>query len=315
MLLDALERRGTLQETALELRLSRSAVSKSLGEVEAAAGCALFQRSRRGLKPNAIGLIYLRGARRMLSDLEATVTDASLAQRSDAALLRVGAPPFLGATLVPAIVASVVSTLPGLQMRLLQVPFPQLAEALHGGSLDCLLTSLTAELIRPEIKRDLHIEPLYVEHNRILAPRIVPWTRKRSWRLEELATARWVMLPRAMALRQALDRAFLDAGCIPPEPVVETNGVFSHGALAAAAKALVLLQEPLASRALAAGGLVALKVEPVPGMGPIALVTRRGGSPSPALESFQAAARKLALQPGAAIRPAAQKSRSMRAAP
>jgi DNA-binding transcriptional LysR family regulator len=79
-LLEALHRCGTILEAAQQLKLSRSAVSKSLGEIEAAAGCAQFERSRRGLKANAIGLVYLRGARRMLNDLEASVADASLAR-------------------------------------------------------------------------------------------------------------------------------------------------------------------------------------------------------------------------------------------
>jgi len=294
MLLDVLDRCGTVQQTAETLKLSRSAVSKSLREIESAAGGTLFERNRRGLKPNAVGAVFVRGARRMLNDLEATAADASLAGQADGALLRAGAPPFLGATLVATVVERTMAELPGLRLQLMQAPFPQLVDALYESRLDCLLTSLTAEVIRPEISRDLRIERLYLEHNRILAPREAPWTGKRTWNLDELAETRWVMLPKPLALRQALDRAFLDAGCIPPEPVIETTGVFSHGALAAAAHALVLLQEPLASQALKGGRLVALKVEPVPGMGPIAFITRRRQHAPPALAVFRAAAMTLA---------------------
>jgi len=303
LLLEALHRCGTIQEAAQQLKLSRSAVSKSLGEIESAAGSALFERSRRGLRANAIGLIYLRGARRMLNDLEASVADASLARDPEAALLRVGAPPFLAATLLPAVVKRVLTTLPGLQLRLLQAPFAQLAQALHDASLDCLLTSLTSEMVQPDSKRGLHIEPLYMGHNRVLAPRTAPWTRRHSWRIEELAAARWVMLPRGMGLRQSLENAFLQAGCIPPEPVVETSGVFSHAALAEAVNALVLLQEPLATIALKAGRMVSLNVEPVPGLGPITLVTRKGGRPSPAVDALRTAVRSVAssLYPGATL--------------
>jgi len=113
LLLEALHRCGTIQEAAQELKLSRSAVSKSLGEIESAACCALFERSRRGLKANAVGQVYLRGARRMLNDLEASVTDATLARTPDAALLRLGTPPFLGATLVPEVMKRALATLPG----------------------------------------------------------------------------------------------------------------------------------------------------------------------------------------------------------
>jgi hypothetical protein len=57
----------------------------------------------------------------------------------------------------------------------------------------------------------------------------------------------------------------------------------------------VLLQEPLVSQALRDGRLIALKVEPVPGMGPIAFITRRRQHAPPALAVFRAAAMTLAV--------------------
>ena len=296
LLLDALDRCGTLQEAALRLKLSRSAVSKSLGEIESAAGSSLFERSRRGLKANAVGQVYLRGARRMLNDLQLSVEEASMARDSDAALLRIGTPPFLGATLLPPVLERTLASVPHLQMRITQAPFPELVHAVHDSSLDCLLTALTAELVQAEIKPDLHIEHLYMEKTYVLAPRLPPWTRRRTWRMEELADARWVMLPWPLALRRALNNAFLQAGCIPPEPIIETTALFSHAALAAAANALVLFQGPMVPQALAlaAGRLMVLKVDPVPVIGPIALVTRKGRLSSPALGAFAAAARAVA---------------------
>ncbi|MCG3773128.1 MAG: HTH-type transcriptional regulator GbpR [Nitrosomonadaceae bacterium] len=291
LLLDALERYGTLQESATQLRLSRSAVSKSLHEIELAAGSPLFLRGPHGIKPSAVGLIYVDGARRMLNNLQATVAGASHVQSGASALLKVGTPPFLGATLIPQVVRFALHALPNLHIRLMQAAFTQQVEALQDARLDCLLTSLTPDLVNSELSQDLHIEHLYIEHNRILAPRTAPWTRKRSWRLEELANVRWVMLPRPTALREALDRAFLHVGCMPPEPVAETNNVFSHAALAEASNALVLLQEPIAVQALKVQNLVSLNVTPVPGIGPIAFVTGKDAHPSLALDTFRSASR------------------------
>ena len=294
LLLDAVERLGTLQQAADELNLSRSAVGKSLSEIESATRYSLFERTQRGLKPSEAGMVFVRGARRMLHDLRATTTDASLARHGDSSLLRVGAAPFLGGTLAPAVIELALGSLPGLQVRLTQARFPQLVEALHDARLDCLLTSVTMELVQPEVARNLHIEPLYTAPHSILAPRKPPWTRRRVWQLKDLATARWVMLPRSGAWRQTLESAFLNAGCKPPEPVVETNVVFSHAALAAAANALVLLPQPLVPDALQDGKLIALKVDPVPGIESIAFVT--GNRTSPSLEVFRIAAHAVATR-------------------
>jgi len=293
-LLDSLERLGTLQKAAEELRLSRSAVGKSLAEIETATGCSLFGRTPRGLKASEAGMVFVRGARRMLQDLKATTLDATMARRGDGELLRVGTAPFLGLTLAPAVIEHAMSSLPGLQVHLLQARFPQLVEALNDARLDCLLTSVTMELLGPGMSSNLHIEPLYVAKNSILAPRIAPWTRRRVWQLKELASARWVMLPRTGAWRQTLESAFLNSGCTPPEPVVETNVVFSHAALAVAANALVLLPQPLVEDALRDGKLLTLKVDPVPGIESIAFVTR--SRDSHALEVFRAAAHAVAAR-------------------
>jgi len=50
----------------------------------------------------------------------------------------------------------------------MQAPFPLLAQALHDARLDCLITSLTSELVQPDIKHELRIEPLYIGYNRVL---------------------------------------------------------------------------------------------------------------------------------------------------
>lgn len=114
------------------------------------------------------------------------------------------------------------------------------------------------------------------------------------------------MMPWPLAMRRLLNDAFLQAGCIPPEPVIETSTLFSHIPLATAACALTMLQSPMASLALASGNLIRLKVEDVPGIGPVAIVTRKGRPPSPALQAFMDAARAETRPAGSRRQPATE---------
>jgi DNA-binding transcriptional LysR family regulator len=53
-----------LTKAAERLNVSQPALSKTLAEIEASIGEALFDRSRAGLKPTAVGAAFIRAAHR-----------------------------------------------------------------------------------------------------------------------------------------------------------------------------------------------------------------------------------------------------------
>lgn len=67
----ALERFGTISEAAIRLRLTQSAVSKRIQELQRAVGCALIERDGRRVRLTVSGIDLLERARPLIADLRA----------------------------------------------------------------------------------------------------------------------------------------------------------------------------------------------------------------------------------------------------
>jgi DNA-binding transcriptional LysR family regulator len=91
----ALERFGTVSEAAVRLRLTQSALSKRLQNLQKHMGVALFERDGRRLRLTAQGMDFVERARPVYADLRAL-----------SETVRVGAPAHLSVALADSIAAS-----------------------------------------------------------------------------------------------------------------------------------------------------------------------------------------------------------------
>src|SRR5215470_20274371 len=87
---------GSFSEAARELRLSRSAVSKYVIELEQELGVQLLNRTTRSASPTESGQAYYERCRAILADLEEADLVVSRAQAEPRGLLRVNAPMSFG---------------------------------------------------------------------------------------------------------------------------------------------------------------------------------------------------------------------------
>jgi DNA-binding transcriptional LysR family regulator len=110
---------GSFSEAARELRLSRSAVSKYVGELEQQLGVQLLVRTTRSVSATESGLAYYERARAILADLEEADLAVTRLQAEPRGLLRVNAPMSFGTLHLGRAIADFMAQHPDLQIQLI----------------------------------------------------------------------------------------------------------------------------------------------------------------------------------------------------
>lgn len=273
-LITELRRGGSLRAAAQVLHLTQPALSKALGELEGAFGFALFTRTARGLTPTAQGEVVLRGADMLLSELAHLRAEAAVGD-NPAPVVRVGAPPFVAQGYLPAVLARLVQREPPVRVQLLEERVPLLLEALAAGQLDALVTSYPAQM--PELGGvQLRFEKLFDAEFFVIAPPDHPLTRARQVDWQRLAVQPWVMPAPTSMLRRLIEQGFLQAGLVPPVPVVESTSPVTNVQLVAAGLGLSAAPAATVRHELAIGRIKRVRVAPAIAPGPVALICRAG---------------------------------------
>src|SRR5215470_16119716 len=110
---------GSFSEAARELRLSRSAVSKYVIDLEQELGVQLLNRTTRSASPTENGQTYYERCRAILADLEEADLAVTRLQAEPRGLLRVNAPMSFGTLHLGRTVADFIARYPHLQLQLL----------------------------------------------------------------------------------------------------------------------------------------------------------------------------------------------------
>lgn len=272
-LLLALEQGGSLRAAAQELNFTQPALSKALAEVESAFGLPLFTRTARGLTPTPQGRAALRGARLLLEEL-AHVQDEASAAACAAAVVRIGAPPFVAHGHLPAMIARLAVATPRVHVELLEERVPLLMEALAEGRVDALVTSYPG--LGPDGPMGgLRYEKLFDTEYAVIAPprHAVAGMRRVDW--PTLARHDWILPARTSMVRRMVEDSFMRGGAMAPLPVVESTSPVTNVQLVAAGIGLAVV--PLATLRHAGHGLVVrVAATPAIGPGPVGLIVRAG---------------------------------------
>jgi DNA-binding transcriptional LysR family regulator len=109
---------GSFSEAGRQLRLSRSAISKYVGELEQSLGVQLLNRTTRHASPTENGQAYFERALVVLADLDAADQAVAQAQSTPRGLLRVNAPMSFGTLQLGPAIADFMAQYPELQIHL-----------------------------------------------------------------------------------------------------------------------------------------------------------------------------------------------------
>ncbi len=260
----ALARSGSFTAAAAELHLAQSTVTVHIRSLERELGTRLFDRLPGGALPTSAGRRLLAEAEAML-DAEARLRAAAAAANGDGdgaveGEVAVGAGESLCASRLPAVIAALRRTHPGIDVSLHPAGSATAVERLRGGGLDIAL------LLEPEVTAaDLVARPIAREPLVYLAaPEHRLAGRTASW--PELAAESFFVHEEGCSYSDQLVRSLL-ALPAPHPRLTRFGSIEAARSLVAAGLGLTLLPRVTVERQLRDGSLAVVhgpEIPPVP---------------------------------------------------
>lgn len=231
---DAVIQHKSISRAAEMLRVTQSAVTRRVQNLEEALGVELLSRQTRPSRPTQIGLRVYEQARSALQQLE-QITNIVQESAVPEGLYRLGIPQFLSEGIAVGAITSLGDQFPGLDIRVTTATTPALLNGLLTGELD------TAALVLPQ--SGTLPTPLIGHRLSPLAMSVVaragdlPGGRHR---LAQLQDRGWILNPDECGFRNGLKHA-LDAQALPMKLNLDVAGVEVQLGLVAAGLGLGLV--------------------------------------------------------------------------
>lgn len=184
--------RGTFTAAAASLGYTQSAVSRQVAAVERAAGGAVFERRREGVRLTATGRVILKYAASVLEAIDAADRELR-GLPAETGTVRLGAFPSAGAALLPRALTLLRRKHPGITVVTRDGGTPALVRALRAGSLDLAVLGSTPPFRAPDAEEPaLTIETLAERNLCVAVPATHPLAQQDSIDVNELYGQRWI---------------------------------------------------------------------------------------------------------------------------
>ncbi|MGE0331783.1 MAG: LysR substrate-binding domain-containing protein [Ramlibacter sp.] len=276
----SLVRTGSQSETAALMHITQPALSKWLRELEAQAGCALFERER-PLRLTVHGEVLLRYAERVLGDSLRTGKELEAIQAGSSGLLRVGVLRAVAPLLVPRAILRSRREAPRLQIRLYEDSLDMLLPQLRRHELDCVIGRLHGHALGEEFRS----EALYEEPVLALVRRGHPLLKKKRLALADAAAYPWILPLPGTPMRVRLEAEFAAANTRLPVEQVESVSLTINETLVHESDMVSVVSQQLAQHYEAAGTLTVLPLVMRQALGPVGLLWA-DDTPTIAVERF-----------------------------
>lgn len=228
----ALAQRSSFTQTANDIAVSQSALSRSIAKLEQEIGTPLFNRQGKELSLTEAGERLLFHANRSIRELDATVQE--IAQETEREnVVRVSFLHSLGATILPEILSAFHTQYPEVHIKLNQENSDVLAGQLAAGEVDmCLCSMLNGE----------NVAWMYLcsEQIWLAVPANHPLTQKTEVHLQEIDEEPFITLKPEYGMRQQINQ-FLDLAECKPRVIFEGDEVHTLTSLVAAGLGVSLI--------------------------------------------------------------------------
>lgn len=213
---------GNFSRAAERLHTSQAGVSHAIRDLEELLGVRLFDRTTRRVELTEAGRIFAAGALPGLAEIERSVAMVRDLADLRMGLVRVGAPPFLAATVLPQLLIAVRKAHPDLRVRIDDVGVDMIAPHVRNGFCDIGVGTFSPDEEGVDMQRILHdrLMVFVTPGHPFTAEEEIPWAR--------LAGQAIVALSRESTIRVLTEIGFESAG-IPLRPQLEVRQI--HTAL------------------------------------------------------------------------------------
>jgi DNA-binding transcriptional LysR family regulator len=284
---------GSMSGAASKLGVSQPVVSEAIGDLEAAVGVRLLDRSPRGVEPTLYGQALLKRGQIAFDELRQGIRDIEFLADPTVGEVRIGCPESLAAGVLPPIIDQFSRQHPRVRFQISQVntlntrlEFPELRER----KLDLVLARVVEAFGATEYADDLHVEKLLDDHLLIVASPRSPWAAQRKISVADLADAPWI-LPANSWNSLRVEEAFAAIGMKMPAVVVDTFSLALRKELLATGRFVAAIPASTLRHDALDAPLKVLSVQLPDKPWPVAMITLKNRMLSPTAQSFVACAR------------------------
>lgn len=293
VLLQKIERHGTLSRVADEMQLSQPAITKALREVEDIFMTQLFRRTSRGLQATPAGHAALHYAHVTLADMESTAHMLTAIDTGLSGRLRMGLTPQVPEAIRNAAFTHLLGQSPRVAVLAREGTTDELVAAMAARELDCAIGRSYQDT-----GLDIVQEPIY-EQEPCLLVSVKSRSRLSKGPLDwaRLAELDWIFPPPNTPMRRTFNALFLSAGVQPPPPLMETISIRAiETVLRLEPNSVTILAHDVAADMTLRGSCAALPYRLSWSLPPVSLFVARTLAPHPMMQSLAQAIRYAAAR-------------------
>jgi DNA-binding transcriptional LysR family regulator len=248
---------GNLVKAADECNISQSGLSRSIKSLEDRLGVPLLTRKPKGVEPTVFGRSFVERAKLILNEIDRSVQELkslSVAEKGEAVF---GVTQNYGFYFIPAVLAQLSQTHPGVRTQVVTGGFLDLVAELKAGAIDFAFGLLG----RIDESAEITVEPLRDHHSRVVARAGHPLAMKNEEVTPtELAAASWATLSGEGFQRTFCDY-FFSLGLPTPVQALRTDSIALIRETLASTDFLAVLPPHIVCREVQAGELAILDCE------------------------------------------------------
>jgi len=278
---------GSMAKAGTLLRVTQPAVSKAIGDLEAAIGVRLLDRSPRGVEPTAYGNALLESGSAAFDELRQGIRKIEYLADPSAGELRIGCQAVLAGTMLPPIIEQLSRRYPRMtfDVTLLSSPNFEFPDLRHR-AVDLMLAALPAPVADDKLPDDVNVEIVFEDRMFVVASVHSPWARRRKIELAELIDEPWHISPQGSVSRSFIEAVFAAKRLPLPRIKVASYSVPLQYGLCAAGKFISVTSGLTLHFIGRQQGVKALPIEFPIWPWPVAIVTLKNRTVSPIVNVF-----------------------------
>jgi DNA-binding transcriptional LysR family regulator len=278
---------GSMAKAGALLRVTQPAVSKAIGDLEAAVGVRLLDRSPRGVEPTVYGNALLECGTAAFDELRQGVRQIEYLADPSAGELRIGCQAMLAGTMLPPIIEQLSRRYPRLSFEVALMNSPNFEfPALHHRTIDLMLAALPGPVADNKLGDDVNVEIVFEDRMFVVAGVQSPWARRRKIELEELADEPWHISPAGSVTWSFIEAVFAAKGLPMPQIKVASYSVPLQYSLCATGKFITATSGLTLHFNGKQQGVKALPIDFPIWPWPVAVVTLKNRTVSPIVNIF-----------------------------
>jgi DNA-binding transcriptional LysR family regulator len=261
-------RSGSFSLGAAAHRISQSAASQAVRQLEDELGAQLIDRTKRPFMVTPEGRKFFDACIALLENFEKAKTEITSQKTLVGGAVRVAVIYSVGLQDMGHYTQQFTTRFPQAKVRLAYLHPHEVIEAVINDQADLGILSF------PTPHRSLNIIPLRSEPMMFICHRSHPLSRKKSVSLKDLSDERFVAFDRALNIRKAIDKSLRQRG-VKVNVVMELDNIETIKHAISIQSGVSILPKPSVTREVESGQLVAIPIDAPELVRPIGIIHRR----------------------------------------